>query len=215
MNNTSKVIAVGFASALIAIGALGLVFTFVGSPFNVMGNSFTPNGGINSYAYQNATPAPNQDYGYGYGMMGRGGGMMGGGNGQGGMMGGGYGQGGMMGGFGQGGYNNQDQTAPTAVPTQAGAVPATVDQEIKISADNLRFSPSRITVKAGSTVRFVITNNDSVPHNFFSQPANIPYLALPANTTQTLVWTAPTREGTYTALCTLHPGMILQIVVTK
>ncbi|GEM_PF-1196622 len=214
MNNTSKVIAIGLATTLIAIGALGLVFTFVWSPFNVTGNSFTPNSMMSGYAYQNVTPAPNQDYGYG--MMGRGGGMMGGGFGQGGMMGGGYGQGGMMGGgFGQGGYNNQDQTAPTAAPTQAGAVPATVDQEIKITADDLRFNPSRITVKAGSTVRFVITNNDSVPHNFFSQPANIPYLALPANTTQTLVWTAPAREGTYTALCTLHPGMLLQIVVTK
>ena len=66
---------------------------------------------MSGYAYQNATPAPNQDYGYGYGMMGRGGGMMGGGYGQGGMMGGGY---------GQGGYNNQDQTAPTAAPTQTG-----------------------------------------------------------------------------------------------
>ena len=206
MNNTSKVITIGLATTLIAIGALGLVFTFVWSPFNVTGNSFTPNSMMSGYAYQNATPAPNQDYGYGYGMMGRGGGMMGGGYGQGGMMGGGY---------GQGGYNNQDQTAPTAAPTQAGTVPATVDQEIKITADDLRVNPSRITVKAGSTVRFVITNNDSMPHNFLSQPANIPVLALPANTTQTLVWTAPAREGTYTALCTLHPGMLLQIVVTK
>jgi plastocyanin len=135
-------------------------------------------------------------------MMGRGGGMMGGG-----MM-GGFGQGGMMGGY-------YSQTVPTAAPTQTGATPAAVEQEIKITADDLRFNPSRITVKAGSTVRFVITNNDSVPHNFFSQPANIPYLALPVSTTQTLVWTAPVREGTYTALCTLHPGMILQIVVTK
>lgn len=201
MNNTSKFIAIGLAVTLIAIGALGLVFTFVWSPFNLMGNGFSPYGMMNGYAYQNTTPAPNQDYGYG--MMGRGGMMSGG------MMGGGYG-GGMM-----GGYYNQDQTVPTAAPTQTGATPAAVDQEIKITADDLRFDPSRITVKAGSTVRFVITNNDVVPHNFVSQPANIPYLALPANSAQTLVWTAPAREGTYTALCTLHPGMILQIVVTK
>ena len=205
MNNTSKVIAVGFASALIVIGALGLVFTFVWGPFNITGSGLTPYSMMNNYAYQNATPAPNEDYGYG--MMGRGGGMMG----RGGMM----GNGGMMGGYGQGGYNNQDQTAPTAAPTQTGATPAAVEQEIKITADKLRFNPARITVKAGSTVRFVITNNDSVMHNFYSQAANIPALALPANTTQTLVWTAPARDGTYTALCTLHPGMFMQIVVTK
>lgn len=196
MNNTSKFIAIGLATTVIAIGALGLVFTFVWSPFNITSNSFAPYGMISGYAYQNTTPAPNQDYGYG--MMGRGG-MMGG-----------YGGGGMM-----GGYYNQDQTAPTAAPTQTGATPAAVDQEIKITSDNLRFNPSRITVKTGSTVRFVIANNDAVPHNFFSQAASIPYLALPANSTQTLVWTAPTREGTYTVLCTLHPGMVLQIVITK
>jgi plastocyanin len=163
-----------------------------------MGNGFAPYSMMNGYAFQNSTPAPNQNYGYG--MMGSGGGMMSSRNGQGGMM---------------GGYYNPAQTAPTAVPTQTGATPTAVDQEIKITTGNLRFNPSQITVKAGSTVRFVITNNDAVPHNFVSQPANIPYLVLPVNTTQTLVWTAPTREGTYTALCTLHPGMILQVVITK
>lgn len=197
MNNTSKFIAIGFATTLIVIGALGLVFTFVWNPLDLVGSGFAPYGMMNSYAYQNATPDPNNQYGYG--MMGRGG-----------MMGGGYGQGGMM-----GGYYNQDQTAPIAAPTQTGATPAAVDQEIKITADDLRFNPSRITVKAGSTVRFVITNNEAVPHNFFSQPANIPYLALPANTTQTLVWTAPSREGTYAALCTLHPGMVVTIAVKE
>ena len=184
MNNFSRLIIIGFAATIIVVGVTGLLFTFAWNFIGTATNNFAPYGMMNGYSYQNITPVPNQNYGYG-----------------------------MMGGGMTGGYYNQ--YAPTAVPTQTGATPAAVEQEIKITADDLRFNPPRITVKAGSTVRFVITNNDAVPHNFVSQPANIPYLALPVNTTQTLVWTAPTREGTYTALCTLHPGMILQIAVTK
>ncbi|MBI3761425.1 MAG: cupredoxin domain-containing protein, partial [Chloroflexi bacterium] len=143
------------------------------------------------------TPAPG--YGYGPDMMGNFGGgpsgMMGGGygyqnntplpgNGYGpGMMGGGH----MMGGYGYG------QTAPTAEPTPIGATPAPVDEEIQITASNLRVSPAQITVKPGETVRFVVTNNDSFLHNFVSQEAGIPFLALPGGTTQTVTWTAPAQ----------------------
>lgn len=135
------------------------------------------------------TPAPG--YGYGPGMMGSG--MMGGV------------PNGMMGGYGQ--------SAPTAEPTPVGATPVPVDEEIQITASNLRFSPAQITVKPGETVRFVVTNNDTYLHNFVSQEAGIPFVNLPGNTTQTVTWTAPKTEGAYTALCTLHPGMSLTIVV--
>ena len=137
--------------------------------------------------------------GYGYGP----GGMMGGGHMGGGMM----GNGGMMGGYGYG------QSGPTAEPTPIGATPAPVDEEIQITALNLRFTPAEITIKPGETVRFVVTNSDPYLHNFVSQEAGIPFLNLPGNTTQTLAWTAPPAEGTYTALCTLHLGMSLTITV--
>jgi plastocyanin len=165
------------------------------------------------------TPAPG--YGYGPGGMMEGGGMMGGGNryqagtpapgydtGPGGMMGSGHMggvPGGMMGGSGYG------VNAPTAEPTPIGATPVAVDEEIQIMAANVRFAPTRITVKPGEAVRFTIANDDAVPHNFVSAEAGIPYLALPGGTTQTLTWTAPKAEGTYTAVCTFHPGMSLSI----
>ena len=154
-------------------------------------------------AYQ-PTAAPS--YGYGPGVPG---GMMGGGHmGGGGMMGGGMmSGGGMMGGYG---YN---QSAPTAEPTPIGATPVPVDDEIQITALNSRFTPAEITVKPGETVRFVVTNSDPYLHNFGSQDAGIPFLTLPGNTTQTATWTAPKTEGTYTALCTLHPGMTLILIV--
>jgi plastocyanin len=148
------------------------------------------------------TAAPG--YGYGPGVPG---GMMGGGHMGGGMMGGGMMGRGMMGGYGYG------QSAPTAVPTPVGATPIPVDEEIQITALKVRFSPAEIVVKPGETVRFVVTNNDAFLHNFVSQQAGIPLLNLPGNTTQTVTWTAPNAEGTYTALCTLHPGMNLTIAI--
>lgn len=151
-------------------------------------------------AYQ-PTAAP----GYGSGP----GGMMGGGHMGGGMM----GNGGMMGGGGMTGGYGYGQSAPTAEPTPIGATPIPVDEEIQITALNLRFTPAEITVKPGETVRFVVTNNDPYLHNFVSQEAGISFLNLPGNTTQTVTWAAPAAEGTYTALCTLHPGMSLTITV--
>ena len=109
-----------------------------------------------------------------------------------------------------GGYG---QYVPTAQPTPIGATPVPVDVEIQITAVNLRFTPAEIIVKPGETVRFVVTNNDPYLHNFVSREASIPFLNLPGNTTQTVTWTAPTTEGAYTAVCTLHPGMSLLIVI--
>ncbi len=131
-------------------------------------------------------------------MMGGRGGM--GGNG---MMDGG----GMMGGYG---YR---QSAPTISPTPSAATAEPVDREIQIAAANLRFVPAQVNVKPGEKVRFVITNTDSVLHNFGSDDAGIAYLPLPAGTTQSVVWTARTKASTYTAVCTLHAGMSLSIVV--
>ena len=148
-------------------------------------------GVVSSPIYSQPTPAP----GYGYGP----GGMMSGDH-----------MGGMMGGGMMGNYN---QSAPTAEPTPVGATPAPVDEEIQITALNLRFSPAEITIKPGEVVRFVVTNTDSYLHNFVGQEAGIPLLNLPGKTTQTMTWTAPTTDGTYTALCTLHPGMNLTIVI--
>ena len=113
---------------------------------------------------------------------------------------------------GVGGFGD-DQSAPTAQPTPLGATPVPVDMEIEITASNLRFSPAQTTVTPGETVRFVVTNNDPYLHNFVSQEAGIPFLNLPGNTTGTVTWTAPAQTGSYVAVCTLHPGMSLTIVI--
>jgi plastocyanin len=175
-------------SKVVVIGSLAVVAALLLSACGV----------VQRPAIAQPTAAP------GYGP--RPGGMMGGGHMGGGMM----GNGGMMGGGMMGNYS---QSAPTAEPTPIGATPIPVDEEIQITALNLRFTPAEITVKPGETVRFVVTNDDPYLHNFVSQEAGIPFLNLPGNTTQTVTWTAPAQIGAYTAVCTLHPGMRLSIVV--
>jgi plastocyanin len=130
-----------------------------------------------------------------------------------------YGPGNMMGGSGMmsgngmmGGYSSS-RSVPAAPPTPIGATAEPVDREIQITASNLRFVPTQVTVKPGEKVRFVITNTDGVLHNFGSDDARIAYVPLPAGTTQSVVWTAPAKVSTYTALCTLHAGMSLSIVI--
>ncbi|MBI5879895.1 MAG: cupredoxin domain-containing protein [Chloroflexi bacterium] len=134
----------------------------------------------------------------GQGHMGAGaGGMMGGGYG--GMMGGGYG--GMMG--------RGSGSVPTAVPDDNRPV----DQTIELVAQNLRYQPVRVTLKAGQTVRLVVTNRDAFAHNLVGKEAGIAERVIAGGTTQSLVWTAPTRTGTYRVQCTYHPGMTIDLVV--
>ena len=120
--------------------------------------------------------------------------------------------GGMMGSGGMMGYG-YSQTGPIVQPTPIDATPVPVDREIQISAVNFRFTPDRIAIKPGETVRFVIANQDNALHNFVVQDASLPYLPLPAGATQTIVWTAPAKASTYTATCTFHAGMSMSIVV--
>ncbi len=175
------------AVALISIGVVGLIAVGCQSQmFALFGNPQTQ--------FTNPQTPSNSPQGYGFpnGMMG--GGMMGGN----GMMGSG-----MMG--------NRYGLAPNGNATPVPATQA-IDREIKIAARNLRFDPARIVVRRGETVKFVITNEDTVAHNFWSQDARIAYTLLPPNTTQSVVWVA-SEEGTFTAWCTFHTGQQIQIVV--
>ena len=113
---------------------------------------------------------------------------------------------GMMGGHGFG-YGNAPNVNATPVPASQP-----IDREVKTTARNLQFDPARVAVKKGETVKFTITNQDAVAHNFVSQDRNMTYTFLPPNATQSVVWVAQ-EQGAYAALCTFHAGMQMQIVV--
>ncbi len=136
------------------------------------------------------------------------GGNMMGGNGMMGNWNGSNGFGGMMGGGMMGGFFSAPSVNATPVPSTQK-----VDREIQITARNFRFDPTRVEVKKGETIKFTIANQDNFAHNVVSEDGKLGYTLLPANQTTSVVWAAPNQAGTYTVICTFHPGMQFQIVV--
>jgi plastocyanin len=80
--------------------------------------------------------------------------------------------------------------------------------EIKI--DDYTYAPIRTTVSTGTKVKF--TNNGATPHNATSSDGggwDTGLLTKGESATVTF-----NRPGTYTYICTPHPSMIGQIIVT-
>lgn len=96
----------------------------------------------------------------------------------------------------------------TTATTAAGGQATTVD----LTAENIKFDKSTITVPAGAQVTVNFTNKDNgIPHNFAvytdsSASQNIfkgEIVTGPATTTYT--FTAPATPGTYFFRCDVHP----------
>lgn len=85
--------------------------------------------------------------------------------------------------------------------------------EFPLTARNFQFDPTRVETKKGQRIKFNITNQDNFAHNAVSQNGNLAYTVLPANQMTSITWNAPTRAGTYTVICTWHPGMQFRIGV--
>jgi uncharacterized cupredoxin-like copper-binding protein len=88
-----------------------------------------------------------------------------------------------------------------AAPGGAGGLPT-----ITLTAHHSRFEPDRLTVKPGSTVRFVVRNTDPIDHEFIIGPPEVHELhergtphvhtgvvhgeiTVPAGTTMETTWT--------------------------
>ncbi|MGE5323558.1 MAG: cupredoxin family copper-binding protein [Actinomycetota bacterium] len=78
--------------------------------------------------------------------------------------------------------------------------------EIKI--DNFSFSPSNVTVPAGTQVRWV--NRDDIPHTVANEDGLFKSKALDTDDQFTYTFTKP---GTYRYFCSLHPKMTATVVV--
>jgi plastocyanin len=89
-----------------------------------------------------------------------------------------------------------------------GAVPVVKSNAVKMI--DYAFSPSRVTVATGTKVTF--TNTGQQPHNAAGADAGGWDIGmLMAGETASVTFNKP---GTYTYLCTPHPFMIGQIIVT-
>ena len=115
------------------------------------------------------------------------------------------------------GTDSKLQVYPTAAPTQASsetpaATAAPGTSQIELTAQNIKFDKSTITVSAGNPVTINFDNKDAgVLHNFSVYTDATAKTAIfkgdlttgPATTTYT--FDAPTTPGTYYFHCDVHP----------
>ena len=93
-------------------------------------------------------------------------------------------------------------SAQEAAPSGATAQPTTV------AIDNFTFEPGTLTVKAGQPITW--TNRDDIPHTVISDDGAFHSKALDTDDKFTFT---PTKPGTYTYFCSIHPKMTGKIVV--
>jgi plastocyanin len=82
-------------------------------------------------------------------------------------------------------------------------------EEAKIVIDNFVFTPTTLTVKAGTKVVFL--NHDDLPHNVVDEKGRFKSKALDTNETYARLFDRP---GEIVYFCGLHPQMKGKIVVT-
>lgn len=185
MTRTMKIVAVAAAAVLVlGVGvALGAARPWDGSSSSA--RSWT-SGGMMGGGTMGGSMMSGRTMG---GSMMSGGGMMGGSMMSGGMMGGSMMSGGMMGGAWTG-----EDSAPAAIE---GA------RRVTMTADDLRFSPSRLTLTAGEAVNIVVRNIDEGVHDFTIPALGVHVTVQPGQ--DATVGLRPSRAGTYRFLCTV-PG---------
>jgi plastocyanin len=79
---------------------------------------------------------------------------------------------------------------------------------VEITIDNFSFTPVTVTVKTGTQVTW--KNRDDIPHTVVSNDNLFKSKAL--DTDDKFSFT-PTKPGTYSYFCSLHPKMTAKVVV--
>jgi plastocyanin len=79
---------------------------------------------------------------------------------------------------------------------------------VDVKIDNFSFSPTTITVPAGTTVRW--TNRDDIPHTVVSDEQKFQSKTLDTDDQYSYTFTKP---GTYGYFCSVHPRMTGKVVV--
>lgn len=89
--------------------------------------------------------------------------------------------------------------APIAIGTGEGA--------------SLEFQPKSVTAPANTAVTVTFTNHSTLPHNLtFQEPINVKTADVAGSASETINFTTP-APGSYTFVCTIHPGMEGELAV--
>jgi plastocyanin len=100
-------------------------------------------------------------------------------------------------------------TAASHAHLGSGSSKSAPPTEIKI--DNFSFAPVKVTVPAGSTVKW--TNRDDIPHTVVSEDT-VTFKSQVLDTDQEFAHTFR-KAGTYRYFCSVHPRMTAEVVVTE
>ncbi|MEW6454021.1 MAG: cupredoxin family copper-binding protein [Pseudomonadota bacterium] len=90
----------------------------------------------------------------------------------------------------------------------AGFARAASAEDTEIRIDNFTFNPAKLTVKVGTTVTWI--NSDDIPHNIVSKVRAFRSKTLDTDDRFVFTFTIP---GIYEYFCALHPHMTGTIVV--
>lgn len=90
-----------------------------------------------------------------------------------------------------------------------GSASAAAD-EVKVRIDNFAFTPTTLTVAAGTKLHWV--NGDDVPHIVIGVDQDTPIKSPPLDTDDEYVVVLD-KPGTYKYFCSLHPHMVGTVVV--
>ena len=85
---------------------------------------------------------------------------------------------------------------------------AAAPRAVGVTIDNFSFTPPTLSVKVGTQITW--TNRDDVPHTVVSE--EWPLRSKTLDTDETFTFT-PTKPGTYTYFCSIHPKMTGKVVV--
>jgi plastocyanin len=88
------------------------------------------------------------------------------------------------------------------------APPEAEANSVAIKIDNFTFTPPTLTVKVGTQITW--TNADDIPHTVVSTDHTFKSKTL--DTDEQFSFT-PTKPGTYSYFCSIHPKMTAQVVV--
>ncbi len=101
-------------------------------------------------------------------------------------------------------------TAPAAAPTETTDNSASAAGAVKVTMKDIAFNPKTVTVPVGGEVEWI--NEDDVDHNVVAD-SGADFKSDNFGKGGTYKY-SPTKAGTITYECTLHPGMTGTIQVT-
>jgi plastocyanin len=99
-------------------------------------------------------------------------------------------------------------TTTSSSSTSGGTAAPSSGKTVTIDMKNIQFNPKTVTVKVGTTVKWV--NQDSAPHNVTGGPLHSPTFGNGGTFTY-----KATKAGKISYVCTIHPGMTATLNVTS